>query len=188
MKLSTKMLLGAAVLAVVPTLLTSFMVGGGAVQLSKEALTQSVQSQLTALREVRKQQVTDYFGSLVSSVQAFSGSTTVVDAYKGLRQAYSNTTELPKADERLTAVRLPIMLRIVLPALSNALISLFKDTSLASVIAVPELTYGANWIKTNTFRAVEVWMVVAPIYLVTGWIILAALRQLERTLLRGQRQ
>ena len=98
MKLSTKMLLGAAVLAVVPTLLTSFMVGGGAVQLSKEALTQSVQSQLTALREVRKQQVTDYFGGLVSSVQAFSGSTTVVDAYKGLRQAYSNTTELPKAD------------------------------------------------------------------------------------------
>ena len=55
----------------------------------------------------------------------------------------------------------PTMLRIVLPSLSNAFISLFKDTSLASVIAVPELTFGANWIKTNTFRAVEVWIVVA---------------------------
>ena len=98
MKLSTKMLLGAAVLAVVPTLFTSFLVGGGAVQLSKDALTQSVQSQLTSLREVRKQQVTEYFGGLVAAVQAFSGSTTVVDAYKGLRQAYSNTAELPKAD------------------------------------------------------------------------------------------
>jgi polar amino acid transport system permease protein len=72
------------------------------------------------------------------------------------------------------------MLRVVLPSLSNAFISLFKDTSLASVIAVPELTYGANWIKTNTFRHIEVWLVVWPIYLATGWAILAALRQLER--------
>jgi polar amino acid transport system permease protein len=76
----------------------------------------------------------------------------------------------------------------VLPSLSNAFISLFKDTSLASVIAVPELTYGANWIKTNTFRAVEVWIIVAPMYLVTGYVILATLRQLERILLRGVRR
>ena len=54
--------------------------------------------------------------------------------------------------QRLLHVRLPTMFRIVLPSLSNAFISLFKDTSLASVIAVPELTYGAQWIKTNTFR------------------------------------
>jgi polar amino acid transport system permease protein len=87
--------------------------------------------------------------------------------------------------QRLAHVRLPIMLRIVLPSLSNAFISLFKDTSLASVIAVPELTYGANWIRTNTFRAVEVWMVVAPIYFATGWVILAGLRFIERRLLRS---
>ena len=72
------------------------------------------------------------------------------------------------------------MLRIVLPSLSNAFISLFKDTSLASVIAVPELTYGANWIKTNTFRVIEVWVVVTPMYLVTGYALLYALRQVER--------
>jgi polar amino acid transport system permease protein len=83
---------------------------------------------------------------------------------------------------------MPIMLRIVLPSLSNAFISLFKDTSLASVIAVPELTYGANWIKTNTFRAVEVWIVTAPMYLVTGYLILQALRTLERALLTEKRR
>jgi polar amino acid transport system permease protein len=88
---------------------------------------------------------------------------------------------------RLVHVRFPLMLRIVLPALSNAFISLFKDTSLASVIAVPELTYGANWIKTNTFRAVEVWIVTAPMYLITGWLILAALRGLERALIPRRR-
>ncbi|MBL8588416.1 MAG: amino acid ABC transporter permease [Methylobacteriaceae bacterium] len=89
--------------------------------------------------------------------------------------------------QRLAHVRFPVMLRIVLPALSNTFISLFKDTSLASVIAVPELTYGANWIKTNTFRAVEVWIVTAPMYLITGWAILAALRGLERALIPRRR-
>ena len=42
--------------------------------------------------------------------------------------------------QRLGSIRLPTMLRIVLPALSNTFVSLFKDTSVASVIAVPELT------------------------------------------------
>jgi polar amino acid transport system permease protein len=80
----------------------------------------------------------------------------------------------------LVHVRLPTMFRIVLPSLSNAYISLFKDTSLASVIAVPELTYGANWIYTNTFRIVEVYAVVTPLYLVTGYLLLFALQRLER--------
>ena len=52
---------------------------------------------------------------------------------------------------------------------SNTFVSLFKDTSVASVIAVPELTYGAQWINFNTFRIVEVYLVVTPMYLVTGY-------------------
>ncbi len=82
--------------------------------------------------------------------------------------------------QRLIHVRLPTMLRIVLPALSNTFVSLFKDTSVASVLAVPELTYGAQWINFNTFRIIEVYAVVTPMYLVTGYAILAALRQFER--------
>jgi polar amino acid transport system permease protein len=82
--------------------------------------------------------------------------------------------------QRMAYVQTPTMLRIVLPSLSNAFISLFKDTAIASVIAVPELTYGANWISTNTFRIIEVYSVVTPMYLVTGWTLLLLLRQLER--------
>jgi polar amino acid transport system permease protein len=80
----------------------------------------------------------------------------------------------------LLSVRLPTMFRIVLPALGNAFISLFKDTSLASVIAVPELTYGAQYINFSTFRIVEVYMIVAPMYLVTGYAITFVLQRLER--------
>jgi len=82
--------------------------------------------------------------------------------------------------QRVLSVTLPTMLRIVLPSLSNAFISLFKDTAFASVLAVPELTYGANWIYTNTFRIIEVYAVVTPMYLLTGWTLLLLLRQVER--------
>ena len=82
--------------------------------------------------------------------------------------------------QRMAYVQTPTILRIVLPSLSNAFISMFKDTAIASVIAVPELTYGANWISTNTFRIIEVYSVVTPMYLVTGWTLLLLLRQVER--------
>lgn len=81
---------------------------------------------------------------------------------------------------RLLHVRLPTMTRITLPALSNTFISLFKDTSVASVVAVPELTYGAQWINFSTFRIVEVYMITTALYLVTGYAILFGLRRLER--------
>jgi polar amino acid transport system permease protein len=77
-------------------------------------------------------------------------------------------------------VRLPTMLRISLPALSNTFVSLFKDTSVASVIGVPELAYGGQWINFNTFRIVEVYLIVTAMYLVTGYSILLGLRALER--------
>ncbi|MGD9510404.1 MAG: amino acid ABC transporter permease [Geminicoccaceae bacterium] len=82
--------------------------------------------------------------------------------------------------QRLVHIRLPTMFRIVLPSLSNTFVSLFKDTSIASVIAVPELTYGAQWINFSTFRFVEVYAVVTPMYLITGYTILLLLRLLER--------
>ncbi|MBL8698130.1 MAG: amino acid ABC transporter permease [Alphaproteobacteria bacterium] len=123
--------------------------------------------------------------SFVATLSLYSGAYLVEVFRAGLDAVPKGVIDAGKAIgltpwQRFVSVRLPIMLRIVLPSLSNAFISLFKDTSLASVIAVPELTYGANWIKTNTFRQVEVWLVVWPMYLATGYLILAALRQLER--------
>ena len=74
----------------------------------------------------------------------------------------------------------PIMLRNSLPALGTTFISLFKDTSLAAVIAVPELTYQARKLTTETFRVAEAWAMASVFYLATCLIIAAALRQLER--------
>src|SRR5260221_11016218 len=59
--------------------------------------------------------------------------------------------------QRLVSFRLPEKFRISLPALSNAYTSFFNETSLASAIARPDLTYGANWIYPTTFRIVTVY-------------------------------
>ena len=77
-------------------------------------------------------------------------------------------------------VTVPLMFRIVLPSLGNTLISLFKDTSLASAISVAELTYGAIRINVNSWRVIEVYTVVGLMYLATCYLIAGLLRRLER--------
>jgi polar amino acid transport system permease protein len=74
----------------------------------------------------------------------------------------------------------PIMWRNCLPALGTTFISLFKDTSLAAVIAIPELTYQARKLNTETFRVAEAWATASVLYLATCLLIAAGLRQLER--------
>jgi polar amino acid transport system permease protein len=84
---------------------------------------------------------------------------------------------------RLQVVRhvtLPLMFRIALPSLGNTFISLFKDTSVASAIAVPELTYGAIRINVNTWRVIEVYLVVGALYLAACYAIAGGLRAIER--------
>lgn len=82
--------------------------------------------------------------------------------------------------QRQIYVVFPVLFRIVLPALGNNLISLFKDTSLATAIAVPELTFQAREIDTYTFRVIEVWLVASAMYLVTCYAIAFILRLVER--------
>ncbi|KTT10724.1 amino acid ABC transporter permease [Pseudomonas oryzihabitans] len=79
-------------------------------------------------------------------------------------------------------VIIPVMLRNVLPSLSNSFISLFKDTSLAAAIAVPELTYQARKINLESYRVIETWLVTSGLYILTCYAIALLLRQLERRL------
>ena len=73
----------------------------------------------------------------------------------------------------------PLMLRNALPALGSNFISLFKDTSLAAAIAVPELTFQARKINVETFRVIEVWLTASIFYIATCYLIALALRRLE---------
>ena len=67
--------------------------------------------------------------------------------------------------QRQVFVILPLALRTALPSLTNTTVMLFKDTAVASVISVRELTYVAREISTDYFRVFEAWLAVGGIYL-----------------------
>lgn len=99
---------------------------------------------------------------------------------RGLREA-GLAIGLTEWQTRLWVI-IPVMMRNAFPALGNNFISLFKDTSLAAAIAVPELTYYARKINVETFRVIETWMVASLMYVATCYLIAAGLRFFERRL------
>lgn len=77
-------------------------------------------------------------------------------------------------------VVLPIMMRNALPSLGNNVISLFKDTSLASVVGIPELTFEARKINVETFRVIEAWLAASVLYVIACYAIALLLRLAEK--------
>lgn len=64
---------------------------------------------------------------------------------------------------------LPQAARRVLPVLASGWVSLFKDTSLVSVIAVGELAHTALQIRSQSFRVIEMLTAMAAIYWLMGY-------------------
>jgi polar amino acid transport system permease protein len=77
-------------------------------------------------------------------------------------------------------VVLPQAVRNMLPALGNDLISLMKDTSLVSVLAVRELTQLARLYSGSTFRFRESFLILMVIYVVLTLGLSLLLRWYER--------
>lgn len=77
-------------------------------------------------------------------------------------------------------VILPQALRRSLPPLTGQAVSLVKDSSLASAIAIHELTMQAQTIIAETFLTFEVWLLTAGVYLFVTLSLSAVARQLER--------
>ena len=69
----------------------------------------------------------------------------------------------------LRHVVLPQAVRRVLPALASIWVSLFKDTSLVSVIAVGDLSFEALRLRSETYRVLEVLTAMAGLYWLMGY-------------------
>jgi len=82
--------------------------------------------------------------------------------------------------QAMRLVILPQAVRMVLPPLGNNLIAMLKDTSLISVIALPEmLQSGRLWISRN-FRAFEGYNSVMILYLIMTLFLSLIVRAVER--------
>jgi His/Glu/Gln/Arg/opine family amino acid ABC transporter permease subunit len=83
-------------------------------------------------------------------------------------------------------VVLPHAFRTVLPPVTNSFISIFKDSSLVSVLAISELTRAGQEVVIATFRAFEAYAVVALIYYVISTILSYLSSGIETWVRRGQ--
>lgn len=82
----------------------------------------------------------------------------------------------------LTRVILPQAARVSVPPLSNTFISLVKDTSLTSLILVPELFKQAQQIASTTYEFMILYLAAALIYWVICLVLSAGQSALERRL------
>ena len=82
--------------------------------------------------------------------------------------------------QAMSFVILPQAFKRVLPPLAGQFISLIKDSSLVSVIAITDLTKAGREVVSNTFATFEIWFVVAGLYLVLTFALSMLTRALER--------
>ncbi|HEX2942919.1 MAG TPA: amino acid ABC transporter permease, partial [Rhodopila sp.] len=71
--------------------------------------------------------------------------------------------------QAMRQIVLPQAVRRVLPVLASTWVSLFKDTSLVSVIGVADLAYVSMQVRAETFRILEMLTAMAMIYWVLGY-------------------
>lgn len=77
-------------------------------------------------------------------------------------------------------VVLPQALRISLPPIGNVAISLIKDTSVASLIAAPDLMLRAQDLSSQYFQPLEIYLVVGAFYFAICFPLSLVVRAMER--------
>ena len=82
--------------------------------------------------------------------------------------------------QTMMEIVLPQAFKRILPPLSGQFISLIKDSSLVSVIAITDLTKSGREIITSTFATFEVWLVVAAMYLLVTSLLSQIVFYMER--------
>jgi polar amino acid transport system permease protein len=81
---------------------------------------------------------------------------------------------------------LPQAMRQVLPQLAGQFISLIKDSAIVSVISIQELSYQGTQLMASTYLTIEVWVVVAVMYLFLTFPASLGVEWLETKFARGR--
>jgi polar amino acid transport system permease protein len=83
---------------------------------------------------------------------------------------------------------LPQAVPIVLPPMGNYVVSLLKDTSIASLISAPELMLRTRDLAGTYYLPMEYYLLAGAMYLVMAWPLMHGVRRLERYFGRGRLQ
>lgn len=121
------------------------------------------------------------FTCVVLSLGLYNGAIAVEIIRSGLLAVPSQTVEGARSlgytrFQTFRHVELPIGLRLSMPPMTNNVVSLIKTSSQAALVAVPDIMYGATQISLETFRNLEVMLLI--------WILYVALASLAVVILR----
>ncbi len=89
--------------------------------------------------------------------------------------------------QQMRHIILPQAFQRILPPLAGQFVSLIKDSSIVSVISIPELSFRANELMTGTLLTMEIWITVAVMYLLLTLPCSIAIQKLEARVASGLR-
>ncbi len=128
------------------------------------------------------------FGRTTSGVMAlsvFAGAYVAEIVRAGIQSIHPGQMEAARSlgmnyFHSMGYIILPQAFKRILPPLAGQFISLIKDSSLLSVIAITELTKAGREIMTSNFAVFELWFTVAALYLVLTFPLSMIVRYIER--------
>ncbi|MFV2948824.1 amino acid ABC transporter permease [Pseudomonas japonica] len=123
----------------------------------------------------------------VAALALFTGAYVAEIVRAGVQSIAKGQSEAARslglnAAQSMRHVVLPQAFKRVLPPLAGQFISLVKDTSLVSVIAITELTKSGREAITTSFSTFEIWFCVAGLYLLINLPLSHFASRLERRL------
>jgi polar amino acid transport system permease protein len=125
------------------------------------------------------------FSCAAISLSLFGAALTIEAFRAGFEAIPKSTVEAARSlgytrFSLFSTIQLPIAMRIALPSLTNIVTNLFKTTSQASIITVPDLMYYAGQIYNDTFRTSETMLLVLLVYVVLVTIVAGLMGLAER--------
>jgi polar amino acid transport system permease protein len=124
--------------------------------------------------------------TIVAGALAFSTSAIMAEIFRGgilavPKGQWAAATVLGLTlPQKLHHIVLPQTLRLILAPSCNTLVSLLKQSSLAALIAVPEIMGRGQILATETFRPIEVLTLVGVLYFVVTYPLVLVVASLER--------
>ncbi|SFS65462.1 amino acid ABC transporter permease [Marininema halotolerans] len=126
--------------------------------------------------------------SVIVSMTLFTSALVAEIVRSGLNSVDRGLIEASRAQgftyiQTLRFLVLPLGLKRTIPPMVSQFISLIKDTSLAVVISLPEMTHNAQIIYNKHFNAtIPILLIVACLYFVVNYSLSLASRRLEKKL------
>ncbi len=137
MNIRQKLMLGAAVLTLVPVALTAFFLERSGTALTEQSLNEQTRAQLVSLRDAKRAQVQDEINTRVRDVQTLASQRSTVEAMRSFKAAYVTAAkETPKFDSVATRERLSDFAKTVFtPAFNQKNAIPLNDISLVAAPA-----------------------------------------------------